>query len=297
MPARRYRRRSSGRRYGRRTKFNRKRVQRRRYGRRGLRRALGGTANATFWKEKNILAFDLPALTAGQTGYTGISFDYNGDPSSSNTSYAIEYTHGGVAAGGQIPAGIANAVVNHNSSYSSYYESQRLAGIKIKWIPHGTIVTTLQATTGAKPPPHISPMYILWDTDGIASTVTTGIDGATEQAIQQEVGKVRSKNWQKGWSKFFKAPKFRLHSNLPQQGGYGSITVANGCGPRQNIAGMWRQPETSLFNTTPSSKTEKPHLIHLHIGYWTYNLSAEALTNAALGTMVMTYYWVYKDRL
>lgn len=243
----------------------------------------------------------MPQVTPTETGFVGLSFDCNGQPGTDTSGTPVApgtgllYTHSTVS-GSVVGTGTVSAVPNYNDSHNEWFESERLAGIKLKWIPNANL--TWQGNSGFGPFGYVNGYYG-FDLDGfkLNATSTTGISQYSQLQLNDELSFVKQFAYNRPWKRFIKFPKRSLVSKTYMPSG--SITPPNVLGPNQNVAGFWKKAGSSAFSYGGgNNKTDAQHFTHILWGFFINNPhSTVSLSNNGLGRLEVTTYWVYKDRV
>lgn len=178
-------------------------------------------------------------------------------------------------------AGASVAVSNNDMpQVGAQWDQNRLAATQWKWLPglpEGAIRSDYK------------PMFIAYDKDGIDQYVTQ----MGQQDFLQQSGYGKIKNMYKPWKLFVRAPKQRLRNKfgqMPQlRPNVTGVYEAN-----TNIAGLWKEvgggyPSWSQ-DTTPGEEMGRAfHLAMMLNG-------PDAQQGDLCGTLIVTNYYVYKDR-
>lgn len=202
-------------------------------------------------------------LCVDSSGVFKIGLNYNGHPSSTNTSATMVLAYDS-----------SGTVVGHSFTDtldSNILDQIRCAGIGVKFIPsfpNGAI----QLTQGYQP------FAIIYDRDGVEETFAAG----TFNDILQQVHRCKIKNIYKPWKTFHKAIKYSLYNKTP------SATIpANS--PNSNLWGQWHKADQSLATST-SAYGRHCMIVGKALD------TTEFPTGTSLGTVVVTGYFQYKDR-
>lgn len=152
------------------------------------------------------------------------------------------------------------------SSFYNLYAACRCAAVKIKYIPHhqndGSSVVLWR------------PMYHTYDYDGHESTLA----GASVNNLMTH-GSFRTKNMERPWKVYKKSLKYKPRTRIPIP------EIGDPTTSQQNIAGMWHGVGDAI------AVTENAYGTHLQF-------FMEDNTQGFLhGTIFVTVYMVYKDRL
>lgn len=231
--------------------------------------------NAIYYKVKRVLTFEAPSGT--DTCRMGINFNGMENPTDS--------VQNGTALWYQTES---TAAVSHSlgdlPDLSGQYDQNRLAGVSLKWypgMPNGSVAA------------QYSPMAICWDRDGIEGDVLT----SDLPTLMEQVNGVSIKNAYRPWKRYFKAPKYSLNTRIPTNVIAGDQGM--GYSPNENLAGQWKR--VGLPISTPNATFQASMTIarergtHLLVNVEAPSFSEEEAPGV-VGTMVITSYFVYKDR-
>lgn len=166
-------------------------------------------------------------------------------------------------------------------SLSQQYDQNRLAAVSLKWfpgMPNGSISA------------QYAPMAIAWDRDGIEGEVLT----STLPSLMEQVNGVTVKNAYRPWKMYKKAPKYKLQTRIPT-----NVTASDGYAPNENLAGQWKRVSTGItpnatFTSTAMNATQE-RSTHLLVTVEAPSFEPEEAPGV-VGTMVITSYYVFKDR-
>jgi len=217
--------------------------------------------------------------------YFGINFNGNETASGNvNTSMFWVNNENGIAS--QFSAG---DLISLNNQYSTV----RCAGVKLKWYPG--------LPNGISGPTVYAPQALIYDRDGIEvdTTVPPVYNFPTVATAMEQTNGVRIKNMYRPWKMWLRTPKYRMNTRIVSynQGPSGEANYS----PNENIAGQWKGPTEALTqslvatNTTPQSYILKNRGAHFLLvsplpgGY-------PEDTQVPMGTLVVTSYFVYRDR-
>jgi len=161
------------------------------------------------------------------------------------------------------------------SQVASIYDQCRLAAVKLQWhpsLPNGAI-------HGA-----YLPGVLVYDRDGIEGNLQT----QTYDQLLENITGTRTFNMYHPWKRYIKFPKYKLRTRIP------SIeTQTTSIAPNENLAGQWHGIASNL---TQHDYGANPRGTHLSI-YFPRNFGGPDDQSQAQGTLVITTYWVYKDRV
>lgn len=169
---------------------------------------------------------------------------------------------------------------------TNQYDANRLAGVSLKWfpgMPNGSVAA------------QYSPMAIVWDRDGIEGNVLT----SSLPSLMEQVNGVQIKNAYRPWKKYFKAPKYKINTRIPSSDATPGDQNTNGYAPNENMAGQWKRVNSALagLNATFASGLTAAQNCGTHLLVHVEAPSfAEEEAPGVVGTMVITSYFVYKDR-
>ena len=178
-------------------------------------------------------------------------------------------------------SGTAYAVSNNDMPVvNQQWDQNRLAATQWKWLPglpEGGIRSNYK------------PMFIAYDKDGIDQYVTQ----MGQQDFLQQSGYCKVKNMCQPWKIFVKAPKQKLNTR------YGQMPQLRTDDPTMyeantNIAGLWKGVDVGypswMDNTQPAEEIGRAfHLVMMLNG-------PDAQQGDMCGTLIVTNYYVYKDR-
>lgn len=238
------------------------------------------TQNAIYYKVKRVIPF-----TATGTNILRLGINFNGKeiPSSdSDPSTAIWLQQGSGAAAAQSMGDLPDL--------SGQYDSNRLAAVKIKWFP--SVPNGSQTAVYA-------PMTMTYDRDGIENNV---IQATLENQLEQ-VNSVRTRNMYLPWQKYIKAPKYRINTRMISGTAQIPTEEPTAYQPNENMAGQWKRVNSALSGSdhatfsTSAMTTPIERGTHLLLTVSTPAGITPTVQNPFLiGTVVVTSYYVYKDR-
>lgn len=222
------------------------------------------TQNAIYWKTKTLVQ-----LRLGTDGVARIAFNFNGNPTSSNAATSSILAIG--------PTGLfGGQVIRDFPGLANQYSQFRCAGAKFKYYP-------------TFPPGSIqgvyTPMSIQYDRDGIEE-VWNASTNTVPRSLEQ-VNQVKVVNQYRPFSFYRKAVKTRINTTIPTT--YPPTDV--GPVPNVNLSGRW----LSTANTT--SPIANDETMGTHIQILADAIAGDQEPGDLVGTLLLTTYYVFKDRL
>jgi len=222
------------------------------------------TQNAFYFKAKRSIQMTSP----GNGGRTLFGVNANGNLFDINNSPIFYTLTSGTGTGtGFLPTDMPTQIGN-------LYDQYRMAAIKIQWhpsLPNGSI-------QGA-----YLPGVIVYDRDGIEDNIQT----QTFDQLLENISGTTTFNMYRPWKRYIKFPKYKLNTRIPSIDLQSTTIQAN-----ENIAGQWLSPGLDLVDAVWGSR---PRGTHICI-YLPRNSGGTDSDAQAQGTLLLTTYWVFKDR-
>lgn len=221
------------------------------------------TQNAFYFKAKKSVVMESPA----NGGRTLFGINANGsqfaDPIAS-AFWRLTAPSGGTQA--------AIAATDMPTEIDQIYSQVRLAGVKIQWHPAAPNGSLLGAYL---------PGIIVYDRDGIEGPLRT----KTFDTLLENVNGTSTFNMYRPWKRYIKFPKRRINSTIPSMDDHTPLA------PNENLAGQWHSVTGGLVQDSTSNFGSHVLL------YLPRNSGGSDNESQAQGTLVLTTYWVYKDRV
>ena len=213
-----------------------------------------------FYKTRSVFYATCSTGSMGtNVGNWTLAFNFNGKPGSTNTSDTMIFE------------GDPNNPVGHSfqgiSSVDDIWSTVRCAAVQFKFIPSAPN----NASTSTQ---KYTPVYIAYDRDGHEENLSAQL--SEEAMLRNETVKI--KDFNRPWKYFCRAPKYNFRNKMTTYYNAGGYSDAN-------IAGMWHNFGTATANTSTNNG--------YHILMNSYNNGATQW----LGTIIVTAYFVAKDRL
>lgn len=201
-------------------------------------------------------------------GRTLFGINANGSLTSTDVNSTF-YTFGTTGAG--------HAPTDMPSDIYLIYDQVRLAAVKIQWhpsLPNGAI-------QGA-----YLPGVITYDRDGI----TGSVQAKTFNDLLENVNGTKTFNMYRPFKRYIKFPKYKINTRIPsieQQS-----TANNSLQANENLAGQWRACNFHLTTHNYGATSRGTHVSM----YLPRNTGGSDEAAQSQGTLVLTTYWVFKDR-
>lgn len=206
----------------------------------------------------------------------GINFNGQENPTTTNNPFTALWTQQG-------SGNVAALDLGDLPDLSSQYDANRLAAVKLTWFP--SIPAGSQIASYA-------PMTITWDRDGIEGELLN----ATLVNQLEQVNGVQIKNLYRPWSRYVKAPKYGINTRIPSSDVTASTTTDPQIGfqPNENLAGQWKRVGNHLSQAIVADMSAtRTRGTQLFVQAPAIEFEGEELL---IGTMIITSYYVYKDR-